>query len=74
MILFDFDIMIAKILPRKKAEALEAMGDVPRILGFDFFQELPSVLLDDLPSSHRGFARRQGCDVQLLRYRNRVHP
>jgi len=35
-----------------------ALGDVPRIYEFFIFQKLPSVLLDYLPSFHRGFARR----------------
>ena len=50
------------------------LRDVPRILEFVLFQKPPSVPLDDLPSSHRGFARRGGGDVQLFRYRNRAHP
>ena len=48
--------------------------DVPRILGFDLFQKLPSVLLDDLPSSQRGFARRGGGDVQFFGYPDCAHP
>ena len=52
----------------------EILGDAPRILGFVLFQKHPSVLLDDLPAFHRGFARRRGRDVQFFRYRDRAHP
>ena len=45
-----------------------ALGDVPRMLGFVLFQKLPFVLLDYLPSSNRGFARRGGGDIQFFRY------
>ncbi len=42
------------------------LRDVPRILGFVVFQKFLSVLLDYLPCSQRGFARRGGCDVYLF--------
>ncbi|CAB1062296.1 hypothetical protein D1BOALGB6SA_7072 [Olavius sp. associated proteobacterium Delta 1] len=48
-------------------EAKRVLGDVPRIIGFVLFHKRQSVLLDDLPSSPRGLARRRGRDVQFYR-------
>jgi len=55
-------------------DRMYTLRDVPRIFGFVLFHEIPSVLFDYFPSSHRGFARRRGCDVQSFRYRNRAQP